>query len=59
MPFHFQSSHLVAMIALALAGALLLAVKFRPQTWRGVVCEAVIANAGAIIAVIAYEMLTI
>jgi hypothetical protein len=58
MPLHFQSSHLVAMIALALAGALLLAVKFRPQTWRGVVCEAVIANVGAIMAVAAFEMLT-
>jgi hypothetical protein len=58
MSLHFQNSHLVAMIALALAGALLLAIKFRPQTWRGVICEAVIANVGAIVAVIAFEMLT-
>jgi hypothetical protein len=58
MRFHLQSSHLVAMIAIALLTALLLAVRFRPATWRGIVCEAVIANVGAILAVIAFEMLT-
>ncbi|WP_250491969.1 hypothetical protein [Caballeronia sp. GAWG1-1] len=58
MPFHLQSSHLVVVIALALVTALLLAIKFRPLTWRGVVCEALIANIGAIGAVIAFEMLT-
>jgi hypothetical protein len=58
MRFHLQSSHLVAMIAIALLTALMLAVKFRPATWRGVVCEAVIANVGAILAVVAFELLT-
>ncbi|MDR5812693.1 MULTISPECIES: hypothetical protein [unclassified Caballeronia] len=58
MRFHLQGSHLVAMIAIALLSALLLAVKFRPATWRGVVVEAVIANVGAILAVVAFEVLT-
>jgi hypothetical protein len=58
MRFHLQSSHLVAMVALALLTALLLAVKFRPATWRGVLCEAVIANVGAVLAVVAFELLT-
>jgi hypothetical protein len=58
MRFHLQSSHLVAMICIALLTALLLAVKFRPASWRGIVCEAMIANIGAILAVIAFEMLT-
>jgi hypothetical protein len=58
MRFHLQSSHLVAIIAIALFTALMLAVKFRPATWRGVLCEAVIANVGAILAVVAFEMLT-
>ncbi|SAK47782.1 hypothetical protein AWB78_00810 [Caballeronia calidae] len=58
MRFHLDSSHLVAMIAIALLTALLLAVKFRPATWRGVVFEAVIANVGAILAVLAFEVLT-
>jgi hypothetical protein len=55
---HLESSHLVAMIAIALLTALLLAVKFRPATWRGVLFEAVIANVGAFLAVIAFEALT-
>lgn len=58
MRFHLDSSHLVAMITIALLTALLLAVKFRPATWRGVVFEAVIANVGAILAVLAFEVLT-
>jgi hypothetical protein len=58
MRFHLQSSHLVAMVALALLTALLLAVQFRPATWRGVLCEAVIANVGAVLAVVAFELLT-
>jgi hypothetical protein len=57
MHIHLQSSHLVAMIAIALSSALLLAVKFRPATWRGVLCEAVIANIGAILAIVAFEVL--
>jgi hypothetical protein len=46
------------MVAIALCVALLLAIKFRPATWRGVVCEALLANLGAIAAVVAFEMLT-
>jgi len=46
------------MIAIALLTALLLAVKFRPTTWRGVLFEAIIANVGAILAVVAFEVLT-
>lgn len=58
MPIHFQSSHLVAVIAIALLTALLLAVRFRPQSRRGVLVEALIANIGAFAAVIAFEVLT-
>ena len=58
MRLHLESSHLVAMIAIALLTALLLAVKFRPTTWRGVLFEAIIANVGAILAVVAFEVLT-
>lgn len=57
MRLHLESSHLVAMIAIALLTALLLAVKFRPTTWRGVLFEAIIANVGAILAVVAFEVL--
>ncbi|SAK58365.1 hypothetical protein AWB82_02514 [Caballeronia glebae] len=58
MRIHLESAHLVAMIAIALLTALLLAIKFRPATWRGVIFEAVIANVGAILAVLAFEVLT-
>ncbi|EKS68428.1 MULTISPECIES: hypothetical protein [Caballeronia] len=58
MRIHVESAHLVAMIAIALSTALLLAIRFRPATWRGVLVEAVIANVGAILAVLAFEVLT-
>ena len=58
MRIHLESAHLVAMIAIALLTALLLAMKFRPATWRGVLFEAVIANVGAILAVLAFEVLS-
>jgi hypothetical protein len=58
MSLHLESSHLVVMVALALSIALLLAVKFRPATWHGIVCEALIANVSAIAAILAFEMLT-
>jgi hypothetical protein len=58
MRIHLQSSHLVAIIAIALITALLVAVKFRPATWRGMLFEAVIANVGALLAVLAFEVLT-
>ncbi len=57
MSFHLESAHLVAMVAIALAIALLLAVKFRPATWRGVICKAVIANVSAIAVALAFELL--
>ncbi|SAK96907.1 hypothetical protein AWB81_05434 [Caballeronia arationis] len=58
MRIHLQSSHLVAIIAIALFTALMLAIRFRPKSWRGVLCEALIANLGAIAAVVAFEVLT-
>jgi hypothetical protein len=36
----------------------MLAIRFRPKSWRGVLCEALIANLGAIAAVVAFEVLT-
>lgn len=58
MRIQLQSSHLVAIIAIALFTALMLAIRFRPQSWRGILCEALIANLGAIAAVVAFEILT-
>jgi hypothetical protein len=58
MRIHLESSHLVAIIAIALFTALMLAIRFRPKSWRGVLCEALIANLGAIAAVVAFEVLT-
>lgn len=57
MNVHLHNSDIVAIIALALLGALLLAIRFRPQTWRGIVVEAVLANVAAIAAVVAFEAL--
>ncbi|NML30982.1 hypothetical protein [Paraburkholderia antibiotica] len=57
MNVHLHNADIVVMIALALLGALLLALRFRPSTWRGIVVEAIAANAAAIAAVIAFEML--
>ncbi|HLX02622.1 MAG TPA: hypothetical protein VKS80_10970 [Trinickia sp.] len=57
MNIHLHNSDIVAIIALALLGALLLAIRFRPQTWRGILVEAVLANAAAIAAVVAFEAL--
>jgi hypothetical protein len=57
MNLQLHNSDIVAIIALALLGALLLAIRFRPQTWRGIVVEAVLANAAAIAAVVAFEAL--
>ncbi|SAL09840.1 hypothetical protein [Caballeronia humi] len=58
MPIHFQSSHLVAVIAIGLLTALPLTVRLRPQSWRGVLFKALVANIGAFAAVIAFEILT-
>jgi hypothetical protein len=57
MNIHLHNSDIVMIIALALLGALLLALRFRPATWKGIVVEAVAANAAAIAAVVAFEML--
>jgi hypothetical protein len=55
---HLQSAHVVAIIAIALFTALMLAVRFRTTSWRGIVLEALIANIGAIAAVVAFEIMT-
>ncbi|TKC91604.1 hypothetical protein FAZ69_03925 [Trinickia terrae] len=55
MNIHLHNADVVAIIALALLGALLLAIRFRPMTWRGIVVEAILANAAAIAAVVAIE----
>ncbi|MGF6757289.1 hypothetical protein [Paraburkholderia sp. GAS334] len=57
MNIHLHNADVVMIIALALLGALLLAVRFRPATWKGIVVEAIAANLAAIAAVIAFEML--
>jgi hypothetical protein len=36
----------------------MLAVRFRTTSWRGIVFQALIANAGAIAAVVAFEVMT-
>lgn len=57
MSIHLTNADVVVMIALALLCSLLLALRFRPATWRGIVVEALAANAAAIAAVVAFEML--
>ncbi|HZZ04662.1 hypothetical protein [Paraburkholderia sp.] len=57
MNIHLHNADIVMIIALALLCSLLLALRFRPATWKGIVVEALAANATAIAAVIAFEML--
>ncbi|HEY2000615.1 hypothetical protein [Paraburkholderia sp.] len=57
MNFYLQNSDLVMIIALALLGSLLLAIRFRPATWKGIVLEALAANVAAIVAVVAFELM--
>jgi hypothetical protein len=57
MNVHLHNADIVMIIALALLGSLLLAVRFRPATWKGIVVEAIAANMAAIAAVVAFEML--
>ena len=57
MNIHLHNADVVMIIALALLGSLLLALLFSPATWKGIVIEAVAANAAAITAVVAFEML--
>ncbi|CAH2775593.1 MAG: hypothetical protein CBCREVIR_0195 [Candidatus Burkholderia crenata] len=58
MRIHLQSVNVVAIIAIALFTAIMLAVRFRITSWRGIVLQALLANAGAIAAVIAFEVMT-
>jgi hypothetical protein len=58
MRIQLQSAHVVAIIAIALFTALTLAMRFRTTSWRGIVLEALIANIGAIAAVVAFEIMT-
>ncbi|WP_438395750.1 hypothetical protein [Caballeronia sp. DA-9] len=58
MRIHLHSAHVVTMIAIALFSALVLAVLFRTTSWPGIVLEALIANLGAIAAVVAFEIVT-
>ncbi len=55
MDIRIDNGDIVAILALALLLALLLAVRFRPKTWLGIVVEALLANAAAFAAVIAVE----
>ncbi len=57
MNLHLHNADIVAIVALALLGALFLAICFRPMTWRAIVIEALLANAAAIASVVAFEIL--
>jgi len=57
MNFHLHNADVVMVIALALLCSLLLALRFKPASWKGIVVEALAANAAAITAVLAFEML--
>ncbi len=57
MNIRIENADIVAILALALVTALLLALRFRPQSWRAVVLEALLANAAAFGAVLAVEAL--
>jgi hypothetical protein len=49
---YLQNSDVVMIIALALLCSLLLAIRFRPSSWKAIVLEALAANAAAIVAVV-------
>jgi hypothetical protein len=57
MNIRLGNADLVMILALALLGALVLALRFRPKTWRGLLFEALLANAAAFAAVVAAEVL--
>ncbi|HEV3432226.1 MAG TPA: hypothetical protein VG320_30470 [Paraburkholderia sp.] len=57
MNLHLSNADVVLMVALALGISLLLAFRLRTATWRAVVIEALVANAAAVAAVVAVEML--
>jgi hypothetical protein len=54
---YLQNSDIVMIIALTLLCPLLLALRFRPSSWKAIVLEALAANAAAIVAVVAFEMM--
>jgi hypothetical protein len=54
---HLQNADVVIIIALALLCSLLLALWFRPSSWKAIVLEALAANAAAILAVVAFELM--
>lgn len=56
MGLHLSNADVVLFIALSLGIALLLALRLRPASWRGIVLEALAANAAALAAVIALEL---
>jgi hypothetical protein len=58
MRIHLQSADVVAIFSIALFTALMLAVRFRTTSWRGIVLQALLANARAIAAVVAFEVMT-
>ncbi|WP_126285361.1 hypothetical protein [Burkholderia stagnalis] len=57
MSIRLGNAELILILMLALGCALLLALRFRPKTWLGIVLEALVANAAAVAAVIAVEAL--
>lgn len=57
MRIHLESVHVVMIIAMALFIALMLAVRFKPTTWRAIVLQAIVANVSATVTVLAFEML--
>lgn len=57
MNVHLSNADIVLIVALALCISLVLAVRLRTASWRAVLVEAIAANAAAIAAVIAMEML--
>lgn len=57
MNIHLSNADIVLIVALALGISLLMAFRLRTASWRAVVIEAIAANAAAIAAVIALEML--
>ena len=57
MRIHLESVHVVAIIAIALFTALMLALRFKPTTWRAIMLQALIANISAMATVIAFEIL--
>ena len=57
MNIRLDNADLILILALALGGALLLAARFRPKTWRGMLLDALLANLAAIAAVVAVEAL--